>query len=72
MLNPRVDQILPRLFWPVLALSLLSGLAGQALLVLRPEAFTLHYFRNPVMLAAVHLTSLGWLATCSWRSGCRP
>jgi hypothetical protein len=63
VLNPRLNQIVPRLFWPVLALSLLSGLAGQALLALRPEAFSVHFFRNPVMLAAVHLTSLGWLAS---------
>lgn len=63
MLNPRPEQIAPRLFWPILAVSLFSGLAGQCLLVVKPQAFTTHFFRNPWMLAAVHLTSLGWLAT---------
>lgn len=63
MLNPKPGQIYPRLFWPLLALSLLSGLAGQLILALRPQAFTLHYLRNPTVLVAVHLTTLGFLAT---------
>ncbi|MGH7442096.1 MAG: hypothetical protein ACREKE_05415, partial [bacterium] len=63
MLNPRPEQIAPRLFWPVLVLSLLSALAGQCLMAWQPTAFTEHFFRNPWMLAAVHLTSVGWLAT---------
>ena len=63
MLNPSPAQVVPRAFWPALALAVLSGLAGQCLLAIRPGAFTLHYFRNPWMLAAVHLSSLGWLGT---------
>ncbi len=63
MLNPQPEQILPRAFWPFLAVALLSAAASQALLALAPGAYTLPYLRNPWMLASVHLAGLGWLGT---------
>lgn len=61
VLDPKIDEIVPRLFWPFLALALASAMASQALLVWSPEAFTLHYFRQPLVLVAVHLSTLGFL-----------
>jgi hypothetical protein len=62
MLHPQPNQINPKLFWPALGLSLACALAGQFLLALRPEAFTLPWFRNPPVLLALHLTTVGFLS----------
>lgn len=61
MLDPQPGQIAPRRFWPSAFLALAFGLAGQALMVLRPGEFSGHPFRRPWVLASVHLTSLGLL-----------
>lgn len=61
MLDPQPDQIAPRRFWPAAALALCLGLAGQAVLAWQSEAFVQHPFRQPWVLVAVHLTSLGFL-----------
>lgn len=60
MLDPQPEQIAPRRFWPAAALALCLGLAGQAVLAWQPEAFVQHPFRQPWVLVAVHLTSLGF------------
>jgi hypothetical protein len=61
MLDPQPQQISPQRFWPAATLALGLGLAGQVLLAWHPEAFTQHPFRQPWVLAAVHLSSLGFL-----------
>jgi hypothetical protein len=61
VLDPQPEQIAPRRFWAPACLALGLGLAGQALLVLRPAEFSGHPFRRPWVLASVHLTSLGLL-----------
>ncbi len=50
-----------RLFWGALAAGLGAGLAAQVLVAVRPGDFTLHWFREPVQLAALHLTTLGFV-----------
>jgi hypothetical protein len=61
LLSPQPGQIFPRLFWPALAVSLAFGLAAWSQALLKPEAFTLHWFRNPVVLRAVHWLAVGHL-----------
>ncbi|MGH7442516.1 MAG: hypothetical protein ACREKE_07590, partial [bacterium] len=49
------------LFWSCLGLALLCGTSAQVLLAWNPEAFAGHWFRQGTLLAALHLTTLGFI-----------
>jgi hypothetical protein len=51
------------LLWAGLCVSLLAGAAAQAMLAWLPGEFTQHWFRRGPVLLAVHLSTLGLLAT---------
>ena len=57
---PRSELSTP-LFWASLAFSLACGLGSQLLMALHPLAFAEHWFRQPTVLLAVHLSTLGFL-----------
>ena len=63
--NTELDVARPALvtplLWSSLGISLACGLAAQALLALAPQAFTEHWFRQPTVLVALHLTALGFV-----------
>lgn len=61
MLKPQPSQINPRLFWPVLFVSLFFGLAAWSYAAYAPEAFTEPWLRNRIVLKAVHSLALGQL-----------
>ena len=49
------------LLWSSLGFSLACGLVAQGLLALEPAAFTGHWFRQPLLLVALHLSTLGFV-----------
>ena len=57
---PRAE-LTTALFWACLAAALACGLGSQMLLALDPQAFAVHWFRQPSVLLAVHLSTLGFL-----------